>query len=144
MKHYGRTPSSTSIILHKTLSAHSLIVNYFIGSLGSLEINQQLIKWTSSSKLLGVTIDNKLTWTNHISERKRRFVSKLNLIKRSRLLSRNSLLDLYFKIISPSVTYALPIWECCTNKNEINSLESIHYRLFELYITSRATRLLWM
>ena len=24
--------------------------------------------------------------------------------------------------------YALPIWGCCTNKNEFNSLESIHCR----------------
>ena len=26
------------------------------------------------------------------------------------------------------VTYALPIWGCCTNKSEFNSLESIHCR----------------
>ena len=73
--------------------------NHFIGPLGSLKINQHLIKWSSSSKLLGVTIDNKLTWTKHISELKRGFVNKLNLIKRSRFLPRNSLLDLYFKVI---------------------------------------------
>ena len=102
--------------------------NHFIGPLGSLEINQHLIKWSSSSKLLGVTIDNKLTWTKHISELKRGFVNKLNLNKRSRFLPRNSLLDLYFKVILPSVTYALPIWGCCRNKNEFNSLESIHCR----------------
>ena len=102
--------------------------NHFIGPLGSLKINQHLIKWSSSSKLLVVTIDNKLTWTKHISELKRGFVNKLNLIKRSRFLPRNSLLDLYFKVILPSVTYALPIWGSCTNKNEFNSLKSIHCR----------------
>ena len=101
---------------------------HFIGPLGSLKINQHLIKWSSSSKVLGVTIYNKLTWTKHISELKRGFVNKLNLIKRSRFLPRNSLLDLYFKVILPSVTYALPIWGCCRNKNEFNSLESIHCR----------------
>ena len=102
--------------------------NHFIGPLGCLKINQHLIKWASSSKLLGVTIENKLTWTKHILELKRGFVNKLNLIKRSRFLPRNSLLDLYFKVILPSVTYALPIWGCCTNKNQFNSLESIHCR----------------
>ena len=65
--------------------------NHFIGPLGSLKINQHLIKRSSSSKLLGVTIDNKLTWTKHISELRRGFVNKLNLIKRSRFLPRNSL-----------------------------------------------------
>ena len=100
--------------------------NHFICPLGSLKINQHLIKWSSSSKLLVVTIDKKHTWTKHISELKRGFVNKLNLIKRRRFLPRNSLLDLYFKVILPPVTYALPIWGCCTNKNEFNSLESIH------------------
>ena len=83
--------------------------NHFIGPLGSLKINQHLIKWCSSSKLLGVTIDNKLTWTKHISELKTGFVNKLNQIKHSRFLPRNSLLDVYFKVILLSVTYALPI-----------------------------------
>ena len=105
-----------------------LIHLHNIGPLGSLKINQHLIKWSSSSKLLGVTTDNKLTWTKHILELKRGFVNKLNLIKRSRFLPRNSLLDLYFKVILPSVTYALPIWGSFTNKNEFNSLESIHCR----------------
>ena len=63
---------------HNSLVPHSkkcegmiLKRNHFIGPLGSLKINQHLIKWSSSSKLLGVTIDNKLTWTKHISELKR-------------------------------------------------------------------------
>ena len=59
---------------------------------------------------------------------KRGFVNKLNLIKRSRFLPRNSLLDLYFNVILTSVTNALPIWGCCTNRNEFNSPESIHCR----------------
>ena len=105
--------------------------------LRQFKINQFLIKWSLSSKLFGVTIDNKLTWSKYISELKRRFVNKLNLIKSSRFLPRNSLLDLHFKVVLPSVTYALPIWGCCTNKNEFNSLESKH--CIELYITSRAT-----
>ena len=118
-----------SLVLHaKKCERMILKRNNLIGPLGSLKINQYLIKWSSSSKLLGVTIDNKLTWTKHISELQRGFVNKLNLIKRSRFLPRNSLLDLYFKVNLPSVTYALPIWGCRTNKNELNSLESIHCR----------------
>ena len=97
--------------------------NHLTGPLGSLKINQHLIKWSLSSKLLGVTADNKLTRAKHISELRRGCVNKLNLIKRSRFLPRNSLLDLYFKVILPAVTHVLPIWGCCTNKNECNSLE---------------------
>ena len=49
--------------------------DHFISPLGSLNIKQQLIKWTSSCKLFGVTNDNKLTWTKHISELNRGFVN---------------------------------------------------------------------
>ena len=60
------------------------------------------------------------------SKLKREFINKLKLIKRSSFyLEINSLLDLYFKLVLPSATYALPIWGCCTNKNEYNALESI-------------------
>ena len=52
------------------------IIN-FSGSLGSLKIGQHHMKWTTYSKLLVVTIDNKLTWSRHISEVKRGFVNKL-------------------------------------------------------------------
>ena len=77
-----------------------------------------------------VTADalEKTYQSKHISELKRGFVNKLNLIKHSYFIPRNSLLVLYFKVILPSVTYALPIWGCWTNKNEFNSLESIHCR----------------
>ena len=54
---------NTLLDLHnssKDTQPHSLIVNYFIGPLGSLKSNQQLIQWISSSKLLVVTTDNKL------------------------------------------------------------------------------------
>ena len=62
----------------------------------------------------------------HIIERG--FVNKLKLIKSSRALPRRTLLDQYFEVILPSITYALPIWGCATNKNEFNALESIHFR----------------
>ena len=120
---------------HNSLVPHSkqcegmiLKRNHLIGPLGSLKISQHLIKWSLSSKMFGVTIDYKLTWSKHMSELKRGFVEKLNLIKSGRFSPRNSLLDLYLKVILSSVTYALTIWGCCTNKNEFNSLEPIHCR----------------
>ena len=61
-----------------------IITESFISPLASLKIYQHLIKCSSSSRLLGVTIDNKLTWTKQILELKKGFVNKLNLIKRSR------------------------------------------------------------
>ncbi|KAL9982533.1 hypothetical protein ACROYT_G004584 [Oculina patagonica] len=63
----------------------------FIGPLKPLRLGHQNIDWVVHSRLLGVIIDNKLTWSRHILEVKKAFVLKLNLIKRSRFLPRNML-----------------------------------------------------
>ena len=48
---------------------------------------------------------------------------KLNLLKKSSFLTRTALLDLYFKIILPSVTYGILIWGNCNNMDNIESIE---------------------
>ena len=65
------------------------------------------------TRLFGVTIDYRLSWSHHLTDVKKNYVNKLNLLKRSSFLSRNALLDLYFKIILPSVLYGLVVWGGC-------------------------------
>ena len=91
----------------------------FIGPLQGLKLGSHVIKWVSNSRLLGVTIDDRLNWSKHVTEVKKGFVNKLNMLKRSRFLPKSMLLDLYFRIIIPSVTYALPVWGGLTNKEGI-------------------------
>ena len=70
-KHKSPVPHSKKcegMILHR--------IN-FNGPLGGLKIGQHHIKWTTYSELLVFTIDNKLTWSRHISGLKRGFVNKL-------------------------------------------------------------------
>ena len=73
-----------------------LLRGSFTGPLNALILCNHTIKWLTHSRLLGVTIDNKLTWSQHIFEVKKSFVNKLNLLKRTSFLPRNILLDLYF------------------------------------------------
>ena len=87
-----------------------LLRGRFTGPLNALTPCNHTIKWVSYARLLEVTIDNKLTWSQHIFEVKKNFVNKLNLLKRSSFLPRNVLLHVYFKTILPSVSYALPIY----------------------------------
>ena len=108
----------------------------FIGPLQGLKLGSHVIKWISNSRLLGVTIDDRLNWSKHVTEVKKGFVNKLNMLKRSRFLPKSMLLDLYFRIIIPSVTYALPVWGGLTNKEGFEALEALHCRaariIFEL------------
>ena len=80
------------------------------------------------TRLLGVIIDHKLTWSKHLSDLKRNFSKKLNLLKKCSFLKRRALLDLYFKVILPSVTYGIIVWGGCNNSDHIQALETLHRR----------------
>ena len=99
-----------------------------IGPLIPVTIGEARIEWVKHTRLLGVTIDDKLSWIHHLTDLKKNFVNKLNLLKRSSFLSRNAILDLYFKIILPSVLYGQVVWGGCSNTDLLQSLELLHRR----------------
>jgi len=100
-----------------------------IGPLNSVTIGEDRIEWVKHTRLLDVTIDDRLSWSHKkLTDEKKNFVNRLKLLKRSSFLSRNALLDLYFKIILPSVLYGLVVWGGCPNVDLLNSLEILHHR----------------
>ena len=80
-----------------------------IGPLPLVRLGCEPINWVNRSRLLGVTIDSRLDWAQHILDAKKSFVNKLNLLKASRFLPKDLLLALYFKVILPSITYSLVV-----------------------------------
>ena len=98
------------------------------GPLNSVTIGEDRIEWVKHSRLLGVTIDDRLSRSHHLTDVKKNFVNKLNLLKRSSFLSRNALLDLYFKIMLPSVLYRLPVVVRggCSSADLLHYLEVLH------------------
>ena len=81
-------------------------------------------------------IDDQLNWSKHASVVKKGFVDKLNLLKRSKFIPKNMLLDLYFRVIMPSNVYGISVWGGLTNKEGFKVLEALHCRavriIFEL------------
>ena len=99
-----------------------------IGPLIPVTIGEARIEWVKHTRLLGVTLDDRLFCVHHLTDLKKSFVNKLKLLKRSSFLSRNALLDLNFKIILPSVLYGLVVWGGCSNSDLLQSLELLHRR----------------
>ena len=89
-------------------------------------IGRDQIEWVNHTRLLGITIDDRLSWSQHLIDVKKSFVNKLNLIKRSSFLGKEALLDLYYKVVLPAVLYGLIVWGGCANAEQLNSLESLH------------------
>ena len=59
------------------------------------------MKLVNKSRLLGVTVDNRLTWSPHLSEVKKSFANKLNLLRKSKFLPKSVLGQFYFSVILP-------------------------------------------
>ena len=74
-------------------------------------------------------IDDQLNLYKHVSFVKKGFVDKLNLLKRCKFLPKNMLLlDLYFRVIMPSIVYGISVWGGLTNKEGFKALEALHCR----------------
>ena len=62
-----------------------------IGPLSSVTIEEEWIEWVKHTRLLGISFDDRLFWVHHLTDVKKDFVSKRNLLKRSSFLNRNAL-----------------------------------------------------
>ena len=93
----------------------------FIGYIQALHLGNNTINWTTSERLLGVHVDNKMTWSDQ------HFASKLSLLRRMQFFPRKQLEDFYTKVTLPSVTCSLVVWGSC-NETHFSNLEKLHAR----------------
>ena len=100
--------------LENSLTPHSvkcevmlLMRKPHIGSLNSVSVGEDRIECVKHTRLFSVTIGDRLSWSHYLTDVKKNFVHKLNLLKRSSFLCRKALLDLCSKIILPSFLYGL-------------------------------------
>ena len=76
-------------------------------------------------KCLGVKINNKLSWRDHISSTTKLFGVKIKKLFKMRDMSTETLKSIYIQGILPSMTYGLPIWgNGC--KSQLDRLNDLH------------------
>ena len=95
-------------------------------------LSTSTINWVPHSRLLGVTVDDKLTWTKYLSDLKKVSINKLPLLKRSRFLPRSVVLDLYNMVILGAYNLCTTcLWggvglHCVNKQSLVAQLEAIH------------------
>ncbi|GFS90146.1 RNA-directed DNA polymerase from mobile element jockey [Trichonephila clavipes] len=89
-------------------------------------LHNERIPWSQSTKYLGVTLDKKLTFKQHITRIRESFIKKAHtlshLISRRSKLSRSNKLLIYSSLLRPVITYASPVWSFAA-KTHIQKLE---------------------
>ncbi|GBN30121.1 putative RNA-directed DNA polymerase from transposon X-element [Araneus ventricosus] len=91
------------------------------------KLYRRAIPWSDSTKYLGVILDKRLTYKNHI-ENNRQKVNAIKailypLIGRKSNLSLSNKLLLYKSLVRPVMSYASPLWGAAA-KSHIKKLES--------------------
>ena len=80
------------------------------GPLPAIYIGESIKEYKGKTRLLGVTVDQNLSWIPHLQQVVKSFANKLSLLKKSRFLPSHVCESFYLKVIQPSITYAMPVW----------------------------------
>ena len=74
-------------------------------------MNNSVLKQTNCIKYLGVFIDSKLSWIQHINYVKNKVSKCVGIMyKARRYLSKNSLVNLYHSFVYPYLIYCIEVW----------------------------------
>ena len=103
----------------------------FTGLLQPISLNGNTIKYVSSSKCLGMTVDTKLNWKSQIDNVSSDLSNKLKKLRRIKSLPPSTLETIYFKGILPSALYGIAVWGSCTPET-LQNLENVHIRAARL------------
>ena len=77
-----------------------------------------MIRRVDHTKSLGLTIDDLLSWSNHVDEICRKVSSAIGASKRIRnFISANAALQIYDALILPHFDYCSPVWECLSGQS---------------------------
>ena len=83
------------------------------------------------TKFLGVFIDDKISFSRHISYIKNTISKGMGIfIKARKYMNRKSLLDLYHAFVYPYLTYCIEVWGNMSNVH-LDALVKIKKKMFE-------------
>ena len=69
------------------------------------------VTYTKNTKFLGVIIDNKLRWSDHINYIKNKIVKYIGIIhKTQNFVVKHTLRNFYYTFIYPYLIYCIEIW----------------------------------
>ena len=95
-----------------------------------ITVGDHALQVVQSTKLLGITVDNRLTWKEHITNTVRAASYRLYMLRRLKSLGApaDDLKTIYTAFILPKLTYASPAWSSSLNVTQQRQLERVQKR----------------
>ena len=113
-----------------------IVINFLKSEIDipGLEINGEKIEQVQSSKLLGVTISNDLTWGEHVKNIRTKATQRLyflRLLKRAHV-SMDKMMQIYCSLVRPNTEYACQVWHRTLTGEQSDAIESVQERALEI------------
>ena len=95
-------------------------------------INSSSIQRQTTTSFLGVKLDEKLSWKDHIIHVKSKIAKNIGILYKCKsLFKKSTLLSLYYSFIYPYLTYCIEVWGQAPSKY-INSILTLQKRCVRL------------
>ena len=114
-------------IHHDKTEAMIITTSKFNGPLMPVKIGNKIIKYVQKTKCLGIIIDQQLNWKQQVDAVHKSYCTKLKLLTRLNYLPKQTLEEIYFKTIIPSVVYCIAVWGSSVESG-LQKLEKVHAR----------------
>jgi len=85
----------------------------FIGPLKDLVWGDKTIEYRSFPVCLGIAIDVRLSWANHVKSVSTSYSSKVTMLRRISFLPKATLETIYYNTEIPRVLYGMAVWGSC-------------------------------
>ena len=100
----------------------------FVGPLLPVTHGGTQIDYTTKTKLVGVVIDNKLTWKDQLEKTHKSLSSQYRVLKKMKYLSPKLLEAFYFRAVIPQITYCISVWGNCSVA-KLYEIENLHIKV---------------
>ena len=78
----------------------------------NIKLEDQVISKVDHAKSLGLIIDNRLSWSNHVNDLCKKVTSAIGALRRIRpLISQSTAVLIYNSLIQPHFDYCSPVWD---------------------------------
>lgn len=126
------------IKLNESKSTHINFTNLTINTI-PVEINSQQIPYANTAKYLGMTLDAKLRWKEHVMKKKEELNIKFRkiywLIGRNSELSTYNKLQIYRQVLKPVWTYGIQLWGC-TKKTNVKIIQKFQNKVLRCIVNA--------
>lgn len=119
------------IKLNESKSVHVNFTNRKVVPV-AVTINSQRIPYANSAKYLGMNLDAKLRWKEHVKKKRQELNIKLKkmqwLLGRHSQLSLHNKLLIYKQVLKPVWTYGVQLWGC-TKKTNVKMIQTFQNKV---------------